>query len=427
MTRSAGEDTQITVTITGSSDREAPATWGQLHMFEVVTALVPHDGYLNPCAVMATPAGTTLADLTAAITMVVATHESLRTSFTSDNGGLRQQVAADQHQVIDIITVSRGGLAAEEPFFNPFRLASFELGRAPLVRFAVGCENGIPHSLAIAASHMVMDGWSLGIVVRDLSDALEGLPPSAARWHPVDQAKWEAAPAGCRQHRRARLYRTARPTAPTTDTFKSGPRRRPAIPRYWIGRLTCPTAFRAMPARAAELGISVPSLLIAAYGRELSSAFAADSPTIMVYSASRFLPQTVRSVGQYAQCAPLDLPSVRLEFAEYARIVHARALLAYRNCMCGPSTDTDTTPSSRPTLAVNILPDQLQNSEPTPARARRFDWVERREQETLAAYGQSFGAAEALLLMGDTAWLDVDHIRTALFNVEEVMLGASTI
>ncbi|HEX6184601.1 MAG TPA: amino acid adenylation domain-containing protein [Pyrinomonadaceae bacterium] len=100
-------------------------------------------------------------------------HESLRTKFTSEGGRPEQSVlppAEPQLRVVDLRGEGAEGaraaairLAAEETQ-RPFDLAAGRLYRALLVR-----EGEESHALILTMHHIVSDGWSMGVFIREMA------------------------------------------------------------------------------------------------------------------------------------------------------------------------------------------------------------------------------------------------------------------
>jgi amino acid adenylation domain-containing protein len=104
---------------------------------------------------------------------VVRRHEPLRTSFT-DDGGRPVQIVND-HAPLALEVTDLSGLpeAMREP--EAVRLAveeahrTFDLARAPLTRAQLLRLGEQEHVLLITTHHIVSDGWSVGVFLRDLS------------------------------------------------------------------------------------------------------------------------------------------------------------------------------------------------------------------------------------------------------------------
>ncbi|MFD3842383.1 non-ribosomal peptide synthase/polyketide synthase, partial [Streptomyces sp. NPDC058642] len=136
--------------------------------------------------------------LRTALSGLVARHEALRTTFAEQDGHATQ-IVHPPHPVdlpLDDLTGARDGLDAlvESEAAVPFDLSTGPLLRARLVRLADD-----EHVLVLAVHHIVTDGWSVGVLGRDLGElyaaALEGraprLPHLPVRY--ADHATWQRA------------------------------------------------------------------------------------------------------------------------------------------------------------------------------------------------------------------------------------------
>ncbi|HEX8272115.1 MAG TPA: condensation domain-containing protein, partial [Longimicrobiaceae bacterium] len=113
------------------------------------------------------------AALERALSGVAARHESLRTVFEERGESAVQVVDAARRVALPLADLSRlraadrertaRALAAEEAA-RPFDLARGPLLRASLLRLA-----GDDHALALTLHHVATDGWSMGVLFRDLS------------------------------------------------------------------------------------------------------------------------------------------------------------------------------------------------------------------------------------------------------------------
>ncbi len=141
------------------------------------------------------------AALRGALEAVVARHEALRTRFVEQRGEPVQVVEPPMALPLPAVDLSRlptgerearvAGLAADD------MARPFDLERAPLVRGALLRLGADEHVLLVAAHHVAFDGWSAGVLTRELREqyaaALAGraadLPPLAVQYG--DYAAWE--------------------------------------------------------------------------------------------------------------------------------------------------------------------------------------------------------------------------------------------
>ncbi|HEY0366999.1 MAG TPA: condensation domain-containing protein, partial [Pyrinomonadaceae bacterium] len=105
---------------------------------------------------------------------IVRRHESLRTSFASVDGKPVQVISTSHEFKIDTATVIELAKDEREPAARQLSLDEFrkpfDLGRAPLLRVKLIKVDENEHVLLMAIHHIVSDGWSLGVLVREVSE-----------------------------------------------------------------------------------------------------------------------------------------------------------------------------------------------------------------------------------------------------------------
>ncbi|MFD3842643.1 amino acid adenylation domain-containing protein [Streptomyces sp. NPDC058642] len=112
-----------------------------------------------------------VAALRAALADLVARHEQLRVVFPEHEGTPYQRVLPAGDAVLDVVDAASAGAedtrhldaAVHAAALRPFDLAREPAFRATLVRAAAD-----DHVLVLAMHHIVSDGWSLDVLVRDL-------------------------------------------------------------------------------------------------------------------------------------------------------------------------------------------------------------------------------------------------------------------
>jgi amino acid adenylation domain-containing protein/non-ribosomal peptide synthase protein (TIGR01720 family) len=136
-----------------------------------------------------------------ALHRLAARHDSLRTTFATVEGRGVQRIAAQASVPLEIrdlsaVPADRRGEAAEklltEELSRPHDLAAGPLIRALLVRLGPG-----EHLLLVGQHHIITDGWSVGLLTRELAALYraeadgepDGLPAPALQY--PDFAVWE--------------------------------------------------------------------------------------------------------------------------------------------------------------------------------------------------------------------------------------------
>ncbi|MCY1023460.1 non-ribosomal peptide synthase/polyketide synthase [Pyxidicoccus sp. MSG2] len=142
-----------------------------------------------------------LSALQRAFEALVLRHEALRTTFQSEGDEPRQVIhptALQPMQVVDLSALpseqqeARARRLATEDALRPFDLAAGPLLRATVLKLAPG-----EHVLLLCMHHSISDGWSMGVLVRELAALYEAFlhnQPSPLPQLPVqyaDYAVWQ--------------------------------------------------------------------------------------------------------------------------------------------------------------------------------------------------------------------------------------------
>ncbi|HEX5760996.1 MAG TPA: amino acid adenylation domain-containing protein [Thermoanaerobaculia bacterium] len=131
-----------------------------------------------------------------ALAGVVARHETLRTRFPARGGRPRQEVEPAVRcalRVVDLRHLPHRAAREAEAARRAARekAAPFDLARGPLLRAALLRLDAEEHLLLLTVHHIVADGWSLGILLRELAALYAGqeLPPLPLQY--ADFAVWQ--------------------------------------------------------------------------------------------------------------------------------------------------------------------------------------------------------------------------------------------
>ncbi len=113
------------------------------------------------------------AALRRALSGVAARHEALRTVFEERGDGAVQVVAPPAPVALPLVDLSRLRPAARERTSRALAreeaVLPFDLRRGPLLRAALLRLDGGEHALLLTLHHVVTDGWSMGVLFRELS------------------------------------------------------------------------------------------------------------------------------------------------------------------------------------------------------------------------------------------------------------------
>lgn len=278
-----------------------------------------------------------------ALHTVVSRHEVLRTQFADVDGNMLQvvgQVSPSLLRHVDVSTVaadsreSAAERAVSERATAPFDLANEHLFRPTLVRLAD--DN---HVLVLASHHIVLDGWSMGIVLRELSEAYVAATQNRELSAPApaiqfgDFAAWQRKQlAGPRLEEllafwRGQLGDATEPLSLPVDFARA------AVPTFAGARqnvVLSSAQLTSIKALAAKYDATLYMVLLAAYATVLHRYTGRTDVLIGSGSAGRTLPETEGVVGylnntlvQHASFA--NAPA----FADVLQHVRAGALGAY--------------------------------------------------------------------------------------------------
>ncbi|GAA2597823.1 hypothetical protein GCM10010399_30620 [Dactylosporangium fulvum] len=183
---------------------EFPATYAQQGLW-FFNRLNPRSAFYNVSMVHRLTGELDVPVLRAALHDVVQRHEALRTTFREHEGGLRQLVA-DAVDVPLPVHAAVGSADDGTPVLETPAVreqvtaliqAPFDLEQGPLLRAALVRVGPDDHLFVLSMHHIVVDGWSLGILLRELSEAYRArrageapnLPELAVQYG--DYAEWQ--------------------------------------------------------------------------------------------------------------------------------------------------------------------------------------------------------------------------------------------
>ena len=132
---------------------------------------------------------------------IVQRHETLRTTFTTVEGRPVQVIAPSL--VLPLAVEDLTGLSEDEREAEVMRLAAteaqrpFDLAQGPLLRACVLRLGETEHVVLLTMHHIICDGWSMGVFIRELAAVYEAFlagKPSPLADLPIqyaDYAEWE--------------------------------------------------------------------------------------------------------------------------------------------------------------------------------------------------------------------------------------------
>ncbi|MER7009353.1 amino acid adenylation domain-containing protein [Dactylosporangium sp. NPDC000555] len=317
---------------------------------------------------------------------VVRRHEVMRTSFTTVGGEPRQVVLVDVPVAVDVVDLRAepDPRAAAERFAAEHRADTFDLARGPLFRTWLLRVAEDEHLLLHLMHHIISDGWSDDVLVREIAAGYQALadgrdpqlPPLPIQYR--DYAAWQRARLGGEplarllEHWRDRLGDAPRAVELPTD------HPRPAVQRF--AGTTCPVRIPAATTRGlravAQAGDATLFMVLLTAVDVLLARYSGQTDIVVgTPVAGRTTPETEALIGCFINTLVLrtDLsghPTFRQALArarQVALAAYANQELPFERLVEELRPDRDT--SRNPLFQVMFV---LQNSPPTDLRFGSF-------------------------------------------------------
>ena len=113
------------------------------------------------------------------MTEVVCRHEVLRTVFNEGDDEAAQQVILPRSPVqlplVDLASLGPAATAAARPVVDAEAVRPFDLRKGPLFRAAVFRLDEARHVVLLTVHHIVSDGWSSGLLIKELAEIYKAL------------------------------------------------------------------------------------------------------------------------------------------------------------------------------------------------------------------------------------------------------------
>ncbi len=416
---------------------EGPLTWGQLHIwsalkwfgdasaaFNVQRVAVPDEGALGP------------AELGAPLRRLIEEQHVLRTRFVEGPDGPRQVVAAEGEYTVEVVEAGDADPArvAEE---HAERLARepFRLDREWPVRLALVCRDGRVRAVAVAASHVAVDGWAVERLRAALGAIAAGAPADLpADWQPLDQAAYERSERGRRQGAKALAFWRAR-LATVPDAPSPPPRRTLGEPRVQRWAYCSDEIALASMAVAKRTGTSSSTVLLTLAAATLGILRGHATVAMQLIAANRSTQRQRRLLAAAAQDGLLVLPVPATDLDSAVREVYREATTAYFHAQYDPQALAAVRDEARPDRRHPVdlsgyfndgrlgrdweVPARPRPGTP-PALTRGFD---RHDMTFCLGLAQRGGRCEVSLL-ADTALIAPDDIPRVLTGLRTVLTEA---
>ncbi|MGQ0841550.1 condensation domain-containing protein [Actinokineospora sp.] len=359
-----------------------PLSYGQLSVWRDVECFPPEKRYqANIVQALELGPDFPVSRVRAAVEVLRARHESLRTVYDFTDPALPRQIVralgASDLVLREIVPLDgEDSAAAVARVVNEMDTESFDLTTEESLRLAVLAVAGEPTQVVFALHHIAADLWALDVLRAEFERLLHGHDMPASTISPCElavsqhSAKWAARRDAAATHLR-HVFTAAAETTAVDIVIAPGPTAR--------ANLASRIARSRAGARAEELGISVPSLVLAAYCHQAHEVAGAPDILVNTMSTNRLHPTTatlVTSMNQWAR-----MVSHRAEgqsFADFARALHWTSQRAYRYGCYDVDVDVrirgeveSTVGPIRPEFSFNYV--QVESGEVRPADAPEWE------------------------------------------------------
>ena len=183
-----------------SRDRNSPLSFSQQRLW-FIDQLVPGNPFYNVPAAVRLEGSLNVKALEESFNEILSRHEVLRTAFVNAGGQPSQVISDELALMLPVADLTE--LSEAEKSDEALRLSGeearlpFDLTRGPLVRATLLRLSETEHALLLTMHHIVSDGWSMGVLVKEVAALYESvltgkpssLPPLPIQY--ADFACWQ--------------------------------------------------------------------------------------------------------------------------------------------------------------------------------------------------------------------------------------------
>src|SRR4051794_2327992 len=327
----------VVVPFSGSRCGDGPVNFGQRTTLHWSKNMTVNRGRMFPALVDL--ADTTIPDVSAALSLLLSRHESLRTTYLV-NGGQIQRVWPSGDLSVAVYQIDQNPekppQAASVQLAEVMGELGFELAKDLPLRVSVVTRQGVVRFAVIMFSHMAVDFTSVGIVMRQFAE-LAANP--AARvlgepgHQPLDQAAEEHSLRGLRRAEAALRYWERQRWQIPQCLYAVPPIQPEASEVPPAVTLVSRAAALAVPHITARTGNTAPTVVLAALTPVLSQRTGQRLCPIHAPAVNRIGRHMYEYVGTVAQDALVVVDTEGASFDETVRRTGAGMLLGARNSL----------------------------------------------------------------------------------------------
>ncbi|MFC5286561.1 condensation domain-containing protein [Actinokineospora guangxiensis] len=309
-----------------------PMNFGQLSVWRDVEEFPAEKAYQANMVRVVPLDGVATATVRAVVERLRARHAALRTVYDfADPAAPRQHVRpADSAGLVFREVGPRDGEDAEAAaarIADEMEHESFDLTTDESLRTAIVVVDGEGTHGVFALHHIAADMWSLDLLRGEVDALLRGDEPAGDAPSPLDLAlaqhseRWAPRREAAARHLREAFTAAAQAAVPGIALAEAATAR-----ANLRSRVAGPTA----EAKAAALGISVPSLVLAAYCREAHRISGAEHVLINTMTTNRLHPGTATLVSSLNQWARVISHRGADDFTAMAASLHWSSMRSFR-------------------------------------------------------------------------------------------------
>jgi Condensation domain len=309
----------ILVPFEGEGAGVAELSWGQRNIWIPIRR---HRTSLPVGGIRKLRAGVTISDVAAQLQLLASRHQALRTR-------VEFAPAADRHawqvlspsgeipvEIVDSEIAGHDPEQAAEAVSRRYRETEFDYPNEWPLRCAVITHQGAPSHLVLVICHLSVDGLGVRAMLMDLlrrgedrigltsdlaAQSIASLATSRGNpgTPPLEQALWQASPAGQRVSDRAlRHWERLMSSVPARRVTDGAD---PREPRYWIATAQSRASHLAARAIAGRLQLRTTPVLFAAYAVAFARAIGSNPVLAQVMLSNRLRPGLADTVSPVAQ------------------------------------------------------------------------------------------------------------------------------
>ncbi|HZM74471.1 MAG TPA: condensation domain-containing protein [Candidatus Limnocylindrales bacterium] len=324
---------RVAVPFRGPGSGVGELSWGQADIWQ---AMVRQRNWLPMGGWKRLPPGTGIDEVVEDVSYVVSRYQPMRTRLRFTDGRPQQVLFATGETHVDVID---GDSCPEEDLDDLARRVQDWYQQTPYdfagewpLRVGVIRHHGVlTHHIAIMC-HLVSDGIGADVIVRE---AVERPATPVSGMQPMEQARWQAGPAGRRQHAAAirhweSVLRSVPPRRfpPTTE--------RPE-PRHWRGDFSSPALRLAVQALTARSNVDSTQVMLTVFALAMAHATGVNPVVLRPMVSNRFRPGLGDVVAMLAQWGLCSLDIAGLPFADALGAVGKVTMTAYKHAYYDPT------------------------------------------------------------------------------------------